>query len=226
MDGLAAMTADLMGLGARASLIISVLPSLLVRWFNRRLPDFLRANPEVRVDVRLEEDPVDFYRNHIDIRIAYGEHLYPDLVTVPFRRDRATVMCVPGMIESGRVQSNNVSSLRDEDLVHVAWRTGFSAYPTWNSWFNAAGFSRQPQTELGHIVDTSSLAVDLARSGQGIALGQLMLAEQDLAEGHLITPFSTSVVFKYHYCVVHTRANSRNPYLQAFLAWLASIQWE
>lgn len=226
MDGLAAMTGHLMGTGVRATLIISVLPSLLVRWLNRRLPEFLRANPEVRVDVRLEEDPVDFYRNRIDVRIAYGEHLYPDLVTVPFHRDRTTVMCVPEMIESGKVRADDPQSLRDEDLVHVAWRTGFSSYPTWSSWFAAAGSLRQPRRELGHIVDMSSLAVDLARSGQGIALGQFMLAEQDLAEGHLVTPFTASVDFKYYYCAVHTQSNTNNRNLQAFLTWLGSIQGE
>ena len=226
MERLSAMTAQIMGAGVPATLIISVLPSLLVRWLNRRLPEFLRANPEVRVDVRLEEDPVDFLRNRIDIRIAYGEHLYPDLVTVPFHRDRTTVMCVPGMIESGCVQPDHTDSLRDEDLIHVEWRTGFSSYPTWDSWFAAVGSSRQPRRELGHIVDTSSLAVDLARSGQGIALGQFMLAEQDLADGHLVTPFAASVAFKYYYCAVHTPANSSNSKLQAFLTWLASIQAE
>jgi LysR family glycine cleavage system transcriptional activator len=60
MDGLEAMTRRLMDGSLRSNLIISVLPSLLVHWLNRRLPEFLRANPDVRVDLRLEDDPVDF----------------------------------------------------------------------------------------------------------------------------------------------------------------------
>ncbi len=51
----------------------------------------------MRVDLRLEEDPVDFFRNRIDVRVCYGEHLYPEFVTVPFKRDRVTAMCRPGL---------------------------------------------------------------------------------------------------------------------------------
>jgi LysR family glycine cleavage system transcriptional activator len=223
MDGLEAMTRRLMDSSLRSNLIISVLPSLLVHWLNRRLPEFLRANPDVRVDLRLEDDPVDFYRNRIDIRISYGEHLYPDLVTVPFRQDRVTAMCTPELLKSGRVRGNVLESLQDEDLIHVSWRNGFSSYPTWDSWFAAAGSPRQPRRELGHTVDMSSVAVDLARSGAGVALGQFLLAEEDLEQGILVTPFSTSIAFQYHYCVVHTPANSHNPMLRAFITWLRGL---
>jgi LysR family glycine cleavage system transcriptional activator len=223
MDGLEAMTRRLMDGSLRSNLIISVLPSLLVHWLNRRLPEFLRANPDVRLDLRLEDDPVDFYRNRIDIRISYGEHLYPDLVTVPFRQDRVTAMCTPEMLKSNRVRGNVLESLRDEDLIHVSWRNGFSSYPTWDSWFAAAGSPRQSRRELGHTVDMSSVAVDLARSGAGVALGQFLLAEEDLEHGLLVTPFSTSIAFQYYYCVVHTPANSHNPMLRAFIAWLRGL---
>ena len=77
MNGLAELTEQLLGGPVRSNLIVSVLPSLGVRWLNRRLPEFLAVHPDVRVDLRLEEDPVDFFRNRIDVRICYGEHLYP-----------------------------------------------------------------------------------------------------------------------------------------------------
>ena len=222
MDGLAAVTQRLVDGSHRSNLIISVLPSLGVRWLNHRLQEFLGAHPDLRIDLRLEEDPVDFFRTRIDVRISYGEHLYPEFVTVPFARDRVSVMCTPGALNSGRLVPEQPGSLNDEDLIHVTWRTGFSAYPTWESWFAAAGDSRTPRRELGHKTDTSSLAVDLARAGSGIALAQYLLAEEDLAAGRLVTPFSTCVPLQYDYCAVHTRANARNPPVQAFVAWLVS----
>ena len=78
MDQLASMTLRLTDSRIRPNLVISALPSVGIRWFSRRLPEFLRSNPDVRVDFRLEDDPVDFYRNRIDVRISFGEHLYPD----------------------------------------------------------------------------------------------------------------------------------------------------
>lgn len=220
MDGLAAVTQRLVDGSHRSSLIISVLPSLGVRWLNHRLQEFLSAHPDLRIDLRLEEDPVDFFRTRIDVRISYGEHLYPEFVTVPFARDRVSVMCTPAALASGKLARDQPASIRDEDLIHVMWRTGFSAYPTWDAWFAAAGDARAPRRELGHKTDTSSLAVDLARAGSGLALAQYLLAEEDLLSGRLIAPFSTSLPLQYDYCAVHTKANARNPMVRAFVAWL------
>lgn len=221
IEGLAEMTARLIDGGLRSNLIISVLPSLGVRWLNRHLSDFLKANKDIRVDLRLEDDPVDFYRNRIDVRISYGEHLYPDYVTLPFKRDSATVMCTPDLLDQGIIRRGDPASIRDTDLIHVSWRNGFSAYPTWDAWFANAGSTNKPRRELGHTVDTSSLAIDLARAGVGVALGQYMLAEDELTEDKLSTPFAIVVPFQYHYCAVYAPTSAKNVSVQAFIDWLS-----
>src|SRR5215470_2686555 len=126
MDGLAQLSDRLLGGSVRSNLIVSVLPSVGVRWLNRRLPEFLAAHPEVRLDLRLEEDPVDFFRNRIDVRLSYGEHLYPEFVTVPFKRDRVTAMCRPDLLS--QIDPTAPEALGDDALIHVAWRAGFSSY--------------------------------------------------------------------------------------------------
>ncbi|HVC02330.1 MAG TPA: LysR substrate-binding domain-containing protein [Steroidobacteraceae bacterium] len=224
MNGLAALTQRLLTGPIHSRLIVSVLPSVGVRWLNRRLPDFLRAQPNVRVDLHLAEDPVDFFRDRIDVRISYGEHLYPEFITVPFLRDHVTALCAPELIATGRVAAESPGSLRDEDLIHVAWRSGFSSYPTWESWFARVGEARQPRFELGHTTDTSSLGIDLACAACGVVLGQSMLAEDDLAHGRLVMPFASRMPLQYDYCAVYTRANAQNPSVQAFVAWLAQIR--
>lgn len=223
IETLATLTERLIEGTQRLSLIVSVLPSFAVRWLNRQLPTFLGAHPDLRVDLRIEEDPVDFFRNRIDVRISYGEHLYPELITVPFRRDAVTVMCAPSWLDSGRIVREDPASLEDRDLIHIAWRTGFSTYPSWESWFAAAGAPRQPQRELGHKIDTSSLGIDLARAGCGIVLGQCLLAEEELASGRLLTPFATHLPLGYQYCAVYTKTNARSPAIQAFVDWLGTF---
>jgi LysR family transcriptional regulator, glycine cleavage system transcriptional activator len=222
MNGLAELTEQLLGGPVRSNLIVSVLPSLGVRWLNRRLPQFLAGHPDVRVDLRLEEDPVDFFRNRIDVRICYGEHLYPEFVTVPFKRDRVTAMCQPGLLGRGRVDTDSLLSLTDEMLIHVAWRAGFSSYPEWGAWFASQGVTSHPRRELGHTTDTSSVAIDLACSGLGVALGQEILAETELAAGQLVTPFPHWMPLQYDYSVVHAESNKRNKVVGEFVKWLSS----
>jgi LysR family transcriptional regulator, glycine cleavage system transcriptional activator len=174
----------------------------------------------VRLDLRLEEDPVDFFRNRIDVRLCYGEHLYPEFVTVPFKRDQVTAMCRPDFLGPKRRGPAAPDTLDDDVLIHVAWRAGFSSYPAWSAWFASQGISRQPRRELGHTTDTSSIAVDLACSGRGVVLGQEMLAATELASGDLVTPFPHWMPLQYDYCVVHAESNSRNRTVGAFVEWL------
>jgi len=220
MDGLAELTERLLAGPVRSNLIVSVLPSLGVRWLNRHLPEFLDAHPDVRLDLRLEEDPVDFFRNRIDVRLCYGEHLYPEFVTVPFKRDQVTAMCRPDFLAREHLEPTEPDTLGDDALIHVAWRAGFSSYPAWSAWFASQGISRQPRRELGHTTDTSSIAVDLACSGRGVVLGQEMLAATELASGELVTPFPHWMPLQYDYCVVHAESNSRNRTVCAFVEWL------
>jgi LysR family transcriptional regulator, glycine cleavage system transcriptional activator len=222
MDSLAELTDRLLGGPMRSNLIVSVLPSVGVRWLNRRLPEFLDEHPEVRLDLRLEEDPVDFFRNRIDIRLCYGEHLYPEFVTVPFKRDRVTAICRPDLLARERVDPAAPHALADDALIHVAWRAGFSSYPTWSAWFASQGITRHPRRELGHTTDTSSIAIDLACSGRGVVLGQEMLAQTELAAGDLVAPFPHWMPLQYDYCVVHAESSKRNRVVAAFVEWLVA----
>ncbi len=150
----------------------------------------------------------DFFRNRIDVRLCYGEHLYPEFVTIPFKRDRVTAMCQPSLLERERVDPAAPHTLRDDALIHVAWRAGFSSYPAWSAWFASQGIAWHPRREFGHTTDTSSVAIDLACSGTGIVLGQEMLAETELAAANLVTPFPHWMPLQYDYCIVHAEPNS------------------
>jgi LysR family transcriptional regulator, glycine cleavage system transcriptional activator len=222
MDGLADLTDRLLGGPVRSNLIVSVLPSVGVRWLNRRLPEFLDAHPDVRLDLRMEEDPVDFFRNRIDVRVCYGEHLYPEFTTVPFKRDRVTAMCRPDLVARQRIDPTAPQSLGDDDLIHVAWRAGFASYPAWSAWFASQGIAWHPRPELGHTINMSSVAIDLACSGRGVVLGQEMLAENELAAGELVTPFAHWMPLQYDYCLVHAESNKRNRTVSAFVEWLTA----
>jgi LysR family glycine cleavage system transcriptional activator len=224
LDDLAGMTERLLGGRLRSGLVVSIIPSIGVRWFNRHMADFLAIHPQVRFDLRIEDDPIDFLRNPVDVRICYGEYLYPEFITVPFRRDEAMPLCTPKFLADRHLGPPDAARLRDEDLIHTAWRSGFSTHPTWAAWFAQRGLERDPHVEAGHKVDMSSLAIDLARSGDGIALGQAMLAERELQSGELVAPFDGSIPLQHRYCAVHVRSRTRNALLEAFVAWLAQMQ--
>jgi LysR family glycine cleavage system transcriptional activator len=221
IERLTEMTRRLLEGKVRSRFVISTVTSVAVHWLNRRLPEFLALEPDVRCEVRVEDDPVDFVRHHIDLRICYGQHLYPELVMRPLTRDAATPLCSPDYLARRAAPLDDPMAIQDSELIHVDWGGSFASYPRWEAWFAAAGIPRTPQVELGHTVGVSSLALDLAVAGRGIALGQRVLAREELAEGRLVAPFALSLELGHDYCAFHPHSRTGKRVVKAFLDWMA-----
>ena len=229
LERLAAMTLRTFEGEVRSRLIVSVLPSVASHWLirrlnrrlNRRLPGFLALDPAIRLDIRVEEDPVDFARHGIDIRICYGTHLYPDLANTLLVQDEVLPLCAPVLLDQGVLDASSPGSLPDTALIHTNWGPSFVSHPTWADWFARAGLDRAPDVGQGHRVGMSSLAIDLAVAGAGIALGQRLLAGDEIANGRLVAPFGQSVPLGHPYCAVHAHAKAQKPAVRAFVDWAA-----
>jgi LysR family glycine cleavage system transcriptional activator len=220
IDRLSAMTQRMLEGNLPSRFVISTLPSVAVRWLNRRLEGFLAMEPDIRCEIRVEEDPVDFTRHHIDLRICYGQHLYPELVTIPLLRDEVLPLCTPEFLSRDRFQQGVPGSIPDQDLIHVDWGASFASYPTWAEWFHANDTERTPQLGLGHMVGMSSLAIDLALSGFGVALGQRLLARDELADGRLLAPFPQGLPLGYAYCAVHPHSRNNKRTVTSCIEWI------
>lgn len=205
---------------ARSRLVISVLPSVARRWLAPQLAAFVREEPQIRFALRIEEDPVDFDHGEIDLRICYGTNLYPELTRIELRRDEVLPVCSPGYLARNPAAATpGLAGVPDEDLIHTDWGPGFGSLPSWEAWFARNGTVR-PGRSKGFVVGMSGLALDFACEGLGVALGQRMLAEDDLKTGRLVALSSLSMPLGHPYSLVHPRARARKAGLQKLLAWL------
>lgn len=207
-------------LPVRRRLVLSTLPSVAERWLNRVVAAIAREDTSFRVELRIEDDPVEFARHDIDLRLCYGDHLYPELAVEVLCRDAVAPVCVPGFLvhdERGELQPG---LLRDQDLIHTDWGPAFASQPSWHDWFGAAQIDRAPDIGLGHRVGTSSAALDFAVGGAGVALGQHLLAHQDLKAGRLIIAFGPMLPLKHPYCLVCPREKVGRPQVQRMISWL------
>ena len=206
--------------GVRSRLTISVLTSLAGKWLPARLGQFMNQEELIRLDIRVESDPVDFARHGIDLRICYGTHLYPDLVAVPLFQDHVLPLCTPAFRDRHLTRAPDPAELRDEDLVHTNWGTAYASYPSWQEWFAAAGLARLPDAARGHRVDLASTAIDLALSGQAVCLGHRELARDPIAAGALVEPIPVAMPMRDRYCAVHPHAKAGKAGLRQLLAAL------
>ena len=221
LDRLAVMTQRTFQGEVRTRLVVSVLPSVASHWLGRRLAYYHGLDPATRLDLRVEEDPVDFARHGIDIRICYGAHLYPDLANTLLVQDEVLPLCAPALLDRGTVKASAPEALPDSALIHTNWGPSFASHPTWADWFARAGLRRAPEVGQGHRVAMSGLAIDLAAAGAGVALGQRLLAGDELADGRLVAPFGQAIPLGHPYCAVHAHAKAQKPAVRAFVDWAA-----
>lgn len=215
------MTEQIVSGAARSRLVISVITSVAERWLESRLAIFARQHSNLRLDLRVEQDPVNFGRHNIDLRISYGASLYPEMITLPLCNDEVLPLCSPSYFERNpAARLRGMQAVSQEDLIHTNWGPMFFSHPTWEAWFAKAGLGR-PDDSKGYRIGTSSLVLDMTRDGVGVALGQRMMAANDLAAGKLVALSEITIALGEPYCFVYPKSKARKPGLQQLVGWLS-----
>lgn len=210
LGDLALMADRVQGGRTPGRLVISCLPSLAEGWLVPRLPP---DGP--LIELRLEPDPVAFARDGIDLRLSYGSTPYPDMVTLPLFRDHVLPLAAPGL-------AARWPDLTDDRLIHTDWGPGFTSHPAWRDWFAAHLPGRPaPAPGSGHRIGSSYLALQMARQGLGVALGQRALARPLIDTGALVALSPDSLPLGHDYVAIHAPAQARKPALLRLLALLA-----
>lgn len=222
LQAITAVTRQAMTGAARQRLVISALPSVANRWLAPRLSRFAAENRDFRFELRIEDDPVDFARHDIDLRICYGTNLYPESRSVHLRRDEALPLCSPGyLLRNPAARQPLLAGVPDDDLIHTDWGPSFGSHPSWEAWFAKSALNR-PDAGGGFRSGMSGLSLDLARDGVGVALGQRMLAADDIAAGRLVVLCDLAIELGHPYSLVHPLSRARKTGLQQLMDWLVS----
>jgi LysR family glycine cleavage system transcriptional activator len=204
---------------SRSQLVISSIDSVAEKWLLPRLVDYARAQPEFRFDLRVEADPIDFARHNVDLRLGYGTGHYPDLQVRPLTRDKVQPLCSPAYLrQNPAIQQGGMAAVPGRDLLNTSWGPSFGSNPTWAGWFLRA---KLPAPEVGGFqVARSSLALDMAGEGLGVALAQRMLGAADLTAGRLVALSPICLDLGYPYFLAYPPSKARKRGLVALVEFL------
>ncbi len=197
---------------SRARLVVSSIGSLAECWLLPRLAAYARAHPGFRFDLRVEADPVDFVRHDIDLRLAYDPGQYSDHARAALAHDRVLPLCSPGWLARNPA-AEGMAQVTAEDLLHTSWGPDFGSLPGWPGWFAAAGLPPPPPAQ-GFQSGSSALVLEMAREGLGVALGQALLAQDDLAAGRLVALSEVALPLGHGYGLVWPRARAGRRHLR------------
>lgn len=203
----------------RKVLKVSASPSIAAKWLVPRLDRFLdqALGAEVRVDV--STTALDFERDDVDIAIRFGQGRYPGLKSDLLFTDKIFPVCSPRIITKEKPLAQPKDLLR-HTLIHLEYEAQGVVWPNWKMWMLAAGITDFDDKRGMHFGQTS-LTVQAAIDGHGVALGDSNLVADDLASGRLVKPFELSLrapsQFAYH--IVSPLDTMQNPLVEAFRQW-------
>ena len=216
LDLIAAATARLKSMEETGSLTVSVLPSFAAKWLLPRLSRFRQRHPEIDVLVSAKENLVDFTVDEVDIAIRYSRGRHPGLEIVPMMGDEVFPVCSPDLLETGP-PLEQPTDLRHHTLLHDP--TARTSDLDWPAWLEAAGVTGVDASRGPGFTD-SSMMLQAAIEGEGVALGRRALAGNDLEAGRLVQPFGPSVPADFSYFIVYPPAGAERPKVRLFRDWL------
>lgn len=197
----------------RTVLTISVPPSFAQKWLVPRLGAFTRANPDLDVRVAGSERLANFQNDGIDIAVRlgkapFGPGLRADLL---FSAVYAPV-CAPALAD-GNPPLRTPHDLRSHVLLQ-------DAHGLWPLYFERhLGAPPSPGQRIVKFNQTS-LSIDAAIGGQGVALACAPLVADDIAQGRLVRPLSRTIEDGTGFYIVAPRAPRRAKAVQRMRDWL------
>ncbi|MGI9246091.1 MAG: transcriptional regulator GcvA [Steroidobacteraceae bacterium] len=196
---------------------VGVTPAFATRWLLPRLPALTTALPKVRLTLVTGTAPVDFDCDEIDVAIRFGQGGGGGTLTDMLFQESVAPMASAAFVR--RHQLRRPTDLGRVRLLHDESMRRAGRPPTWTEWLQVAGASVD-ELECGLFFDDSHLALQAACEGQGVALGRLAYALQDLADGRLVLPFSRVLDLDMHYQLIVPKGRAKEPVVTRFRQWL------
>lgn len=205
-------TRNLLERDAPGPLTVSALPSFAARWLVPRLGRFRQIHPDIDLRIDPSAALTDFASGDVDVGVRYGRGKYPGLRADWLMTEDIFPVCSPALL-SGEHPLRAPGDLEHQVLLHD------DGHGDWRTWLLAAGVDRVDPTR-GPIFTDSSMLIQAAMAGQGVALARGVLAADELAAGRLVRPFTLSLPTEYAYYLVCPQNTAEQPKIAAFRDWL------
>jgi LysR family glycine cleavage system transcriptional activator len=198
-------------------LTLTAAPSFAAKWLVPRLGKFETLYPQVDVWLSAGLELVDLTSGEIDVAIRYGAGRYPGLETTRLLSETVIPVISPELL--AQTPFAEPGDLTRHVLLHDGSPEPDDSCPDWAMWLAARGVKGVDGTR-GPRFNQSSLVIEAAVNGRGVALAKRTLAAADLEAGRLVSPIHISTAVDFAYYLVHPKAKGRLPQVKAFMAWI------
>jgi LysR family transcriptional regulator, glycine cleavage system transcriptional activator len=200
-------------------LTVTVPPSFASKWLLPRLGGFETLHPDVDVWVSAGMELTDFASGEVDLAIRYGGGRYPGLEVIRLMQETVIPVVSPELLADHPLE--NLGDLANAFLRHDGSPDADESCPDWTMWLAARGV-KGVDGARGPRFNQSSLVIEAAVGGRGVALAKRALAQADLDAGRLVAPFQIATAVDFAYYLVHPKTKGRLPQVRAFITWITA----
>ncbi len=205
-------TEKLLTRGAKGSISIALTPSFAIQWLVPRLSEFSSLHPDIDVRIKAQDHDDNSLTDDVDVAIYYGLGHWQGVHSDKLHTEYLTPVCSP-LLLAGDKPIRSPDDLQHHTLLHDTSRKN------WKEWIKSAGIDNI-NVNQGPIFSHSSMVLQAAIHGQGVALGHSVLAKPDIDSGRLVMPFNQVLVSKNAYYLVCREAQVETPKIVTFRNWL------
>ncbi|MGI9513193.1 MAG: LysR substrate-binding domain-containing protein [Anderseniella sp.] len=202
--------------GRRKRLVVSAPQSVAETWLAQKLSTLDISDLGTSLDVRVEDDPIDFVRDKVDLRVFYGHDLYGDYQVETLFSDHLVAVASPEFVARFGVSPGEIE---DRHLIHTDWGRDFSTSPSWSM---VIPEERIIDHNLGLRAQASSTALRFALKNFGAALIPQTIAADDLSAGRLVKLNSPTVPMQHDYLIAYPKRLASNAAIRAVIQALGA----
>jgi len=203
--------------GRQANVTVGTTMAMAHLWLMPRMGAFWNRNPDIVVDHVISDHPRGLDRPDVDLRIRYGDGEWPDEQSAKLYDDRIFPVASPAFAKAYPVSS--VSDLMQLQLLSVEgidW-----TWTTWGEFLSAIG---HPDRRVNvRRFNSYVIALQAARSGQGVALGWESLVAPLIEAGNLVRVTKTEIAAPQSYFVTWSARRPLSPHAAMLRDWLLSL---
>lgn len=197
---------------------VTAAPSFAAKWLMPRLGRFETTHPEVDVWLSAAMELVDFADGEVDLAVRYGSGHYAGLEVVRLMSETVIPVAAPRLLEEKPLETPD--DLGQHILLHDGSPDADPSCPDWAMWLAARGI-KGVDGARGPRFNQSSLTIEAAVGGRGVALAKRALAQDDLDAGRLVAPLADATAVDFAYFAVYPKAKGRLKQVRAFVNWLS-----
>lgn len=217
-DALAEAVALLRRREESGALTVSVAPSFAGKWLVPHSEHFRLVHPDIDLRISANITPVDFRGHDVDVAIRFGRGGYGGLKEDLLVAEVIAPLCSPALI-TGEPPLTVPCDLAGHTLLHDDSTSAMGPAPDWRMWLRLAGVTGV-DVERGPRFSYADHALQAAVDGQGVVLGRLSLARDDLAAGSLVQPFGREIPTEFGYFLVRPDRDPEPRKVTVFRDWI------